>query len=89
MHDQIDQGQYRRLSHEPLDMHIVGQFAERGRLTFGADGDQDVDVQRCYLTDRWLSTSTAPKETVPRVRYTPGRVRAAPSQPGKSALDSL
>ena len=89
MHDEIDQGQHRRLRHEPFDMHVVGQFAERGWLTLGTNGDQDVDVQRCYLTDRAAEHLDRAERDGAQGEVHPGRVRAALSQPGTSALDSL
>ena len=52
MHDEINLRQHFGLRHEPLDVHIVGKFTERGRLAFRTDRDQDLDVKRCDLSDR-------------------------------------
>src|SRR4029453_597217 len=57
MHDEIDQREHCRLSHEPLDMYVVRHIAKGGRLPFRTDSHQDVYAE-------WRDLSNRPAEYV-------------------------
>jgi hypothetical protein len=87
--DQIHVLEQGCLRDEALHADVFGQPAQSAGVAVGADGHQDVEVQRGQSSGRRAQDERATNGTVPRVRYTSGRDRGAVTHAGMGIPPSL